>query len=138
MLSSDIARRLAEERATAALALVEVGSFSSAYYLAGYAVELGLKAIIAKQFVADVIPDKQFVLSIYSHKLADLLKLAGLQTALTQAANEKPTLQENWLTASQWSESSRYAISDEVVAREFVAAVTDPAEGVLQWLKSHC
>ena len=53
--------------------------FSAAYYLAGYAVELGIKAGIAGVFQANAIPDKAFVTAIYPHKLDELLGLAGRQ-----------------------------------------------------------
>lgn len=51
---------------------------SSAYYLAGYAVELGLKAVICKLFQPDAIPDKAFVNAIYTHQFSQLLNVAGL------------------------------------------------------------
>lgn len=56
--------------------------YSSAYYLAGYAIEIGLKACIAKQFVADVIPDKKFVNDIYLHGLKELVGVEELTAAL--------------------------------------------------------
>ena len=57
--------------------LLQAGRYSAAYYLAGYAIELGIKARIASVFQADMIPEKSFVNAVYSHKLDDLVGLAG-------------------------------------------------------------
>ncbi len=48
---------LAAAKCEDATLLLAHARFSSAYYLAGYALELALKACIAKQFAAEVIPD---------------------------------------------------------------------------------
>lgn len=53
-------QRLAETRLREARTLFEAGHYAGAYYLAGYVVELSLKACIAKQFKAEVIPDWKF------------------------------------------------------------------------------
>lgn len=136
MLTAQDARALAELRVDEAVTLLEAGHFSGAYYLSGYAIELGLKAIIARRFVADAIPDKQLVLSTYSHDLRALVTVAQLSNAL----NERLALDEDfalfWLIASQWSEASRYAIIDEVDATEMVAAVVGLPAGVFTWLKT--
>lgn len=49
--------------------------YSNAYYLAGYAIELGLKACIAKSVTAETIPDKSFINGIYKHQFAGLVGL---------------------------------------------------------------
>jgi HEPN domain-containing protein len=43
-----------------AILLLQHGRYTNAYYIAGYAVELGLKACIAAQIDAETIPDKAF------------------------------------------------------------------------------
>jgi hypothetical protein len=62
--------------------LYEGNRYSASYYLAGYAVELGIKACIAGLFQANVIPEKNFVNAVYSHKLDELLGLAGIKKRL--------------------------------------------------------
>jgi hypothetical protein len=62
--------------------LFENDRFTNAYYLAGYAVEIGLKACIAAQISAETIPDKAFIKSILSHQFGGLVGLAGLAEAL--------------------------------------------------------
>src|SRR5213595_801683 len=73
---------LAEVRPADSFFLLQAERASSAYYLAGYAVELALKACIAKSFQPNAIPDKAFVNKIYSHSLEKLLGLAGLLPGL--------------------------------------------------------
>jgi hypothetical protein len=51
-------KALAQAKLDDAILLFDNKRYSNAYYLAGYAIELALKACIAKQFVADTIPDK--------------------------------------------------------------------------------
>lgn len=102
-LSSAEAQALAELRLIDSLLLMENSRYSSAYYLSGYALEMSLKAIIAKQFLANVVPDKVFVQNIYSHDLSKLLGLTGLKQALIDHDERSPGLNANWLLASQWS-----------------------------------
>ena len=47
--------------------------FSGAYYLAGYAVELAIKACIAKHIRSGFIPDRNFINRIYQHRIEDLI-----------------------------------------------------------------
>lgn len=52
---------LAESKLRDAKILFEHERYSSAYYLAGYAVEIGIKACFARQITAETIPDKQAI-----------------------------------------------------------------------------
>jgi hypothetical protein len=69
-------QRLAQLRIDEAKILFGQRQPSGTYYLAGYAIECALKAIIAKQFRADEIPDKSLVNRVYTHDLPELLRLA--------------------------------------------------------------
>lgn len=71
-------------RLKGAAALLKLGLFDGAYYLAGYAVECGLKACIAKRTRRYEFPDKKRVDSSYSHKLVELIRVAGLEDARAQ------------------------------------------------------
>lgn len=51
-------RANAQAKLDDAIFLLQHKRFSNAYYLAGYAVEIGLKACIAAQIAAETIPDK--------------------------------------------------------------------------------
>jgi len=128
---------LADTRLGDAALLLSGGRYSAAYYLAGYAVELGIKACIAGQFQANTIPDKSFVNDIFSHKLDGLLKLAGLQQQFQGDSAKDNLLYASWGVASKWTETSRYAMWDQFAAASIIQAVGDQNHGVLQWLKKH-
>jgi hypothetical protein len=128
---------LAHARLEDATVLLQNGRSSSAYYLAGYAVELALKACIAKSFQPNVIPDKEFVNAIYSHKLESLLGTAGLLPEFKTDSQADPQLAAAWGIASKWTESSRYDLWDSIAAGNLIAAIADPQHGVYQWVKKH-
>ncbi|HEY3792304.1 MAG TPA: HEPN domain-containing protein [Bradyrhizobium sp.] len=126
-------RQLAELRLTEAKLLYANGLASGAYYLAGYAVECALKAVIAAGFRANEIPDKSRVNNIYTHNLKDLLNLAGLKSPLENDMNEVSELRESWATISKWSEHARYEIWTSDAATTMLEAV-GADKGLLQWL----
>lgn len=130
-------QQLAQERLDAAQALLEASVWSSAYYLAGYAVELSLKASIAGKFRSDEIPDKKFVNDIHTHDLRILLKLSGLEQRFQADTRLNPALQDNWVMTSDWRETSRYEMKTRAEAQDLVSAIGDPVNGVFAWLKKH-
>ena len=128
----------AAEKLEEAEALLAAGKWSGANYLAGYAVELALKACVIKKLMAtDAFPDKNFSQKCYVHDLADLIKLVGLQTALDAAIAADPLLRTSWETVEKWSEAKRYERADETEARTLIRAISDPAHGVLSWVKTY-
>lgn len=128
---------LAATRLEDARLLVQAGRASSAYYLAGYAVELALKACIAKIFQPDAIPDKAFVLEIYTHSLEKLLGTAGLRAQFDADSKTDPQLGTNWGIAREWTEASRYSLWDSTAAQSLIDAIEDRDHGVFQWVKKH-
>lgn len=131
-------QQLADARIAEAGVLLANGMWDGAYYLAGYAVECGLKACIAKLTKAeDFPPDKETIGKIYTHKLATLLEAAGLKSDLDAEAKANKTFADNWSIAVKWNEKSRYARTPEIAARALVEAVTNPTSGVLQWIKKY-
>jgi hypothetical protein len=132
-------QQLADDRVSDAEALLNAGRWSGAYYLSGYAVECALKASIAKQTNLHDFPDKIVTEKTYTHDLIKLLDLAGLKLQLqldtTPVAN--PALGIHWQHVKDWSERARYQQKTEAQARRLYQAVTDPTNGVLQWIKSH-
>lgn len=111
--------------------LLDAGRAANAYYLAGYAVEMALKAVIARRFTAEDLPDRRFVSEVHTHDVSILLKLAQMQNALN--AGGLP-LQRSWATVSGWSERSRYEFASQAEAVELLAAIADPVDGVFPWL----
>ncbi len=128
---------LTEVRLAEAHALIEAGLFSGAYYLAGYAVELGLKALISEKFKPGVIPDPKFVHNIFVHDIEKLAVAAGLKEAVANAVKTEPDFSANWAAVSEWSEQSRYNVEGEDAARALVAAIEAPNTGVLAWIARH-
>jgi HEPN domain-containing protein len=128
---------LADTRLDDAVHLFRATRYSAAYYLAGYAVELGIKACIASLFQANVIPEKSFVNAVYSHKLDELLGLAGIKRQLQDDMKNDAVLSAAWGVASKWNETSRYEMWDQFAAASMIQAVGDQNHGVLQWLKKH-
>lgn len=135
-LSAKTLQELADRRAAEASDLLELGHYSGAYYLAGYALECGLKALIASQFEAGVIPDKNLVQQIHTHKLIQLLKLAGIDGERKKLADLQPAFDANWGIALDWSEDSRYEFHDENTANRLINAICGPEHGVFQWIRS--
>lgn len=136
ILSKDLLVQLAETRLAEAEHLLNAGYFSGAYYLGGYAVELGLKACIAEAFQAQIIPDKRFVERIYTHDLVRLVDLAGLDADLEERLVTDFHFAEHWRDVARWSESARYSFVEEVAARSFIDALVDKNHGVFQWIRS--
>jgi HEPN domain-containing protein len=137
MLTKTELEVLAETRLQDAIRLLQTGRSSSAYYLAGYAVELALKACVAKAFQPNAIPDKAFVNEVYTHSLERLLGTAGLLPPFKADSKADPQLAAAWGIASKWTESSRYSLWDSISAGSLITAIGDPQHGVFQWVKKH-
>jgi HEPN domain-containing protein len=131
-------QQLATLRLEEAKLLAREGQFSGAYYLAGYAIECALKVLIAGQFRENEIPDRILVDKVYTHKLADLLKLAGLENTLEMDRQRDPNLEKRWSAIKNWSEQARYAIWTEEQARAIIDAIDGDGRsgGLFQWLSA--
>lgn len=135
--STDDLKALATMRLADARVLQDASCYSAAYYLAGYAVECGLKAIIARSFRASVIPDRAFVQKIYSHDLSALVTLANLKSDLDVRVKEMDDFRTNWSIVSGWSEASRYEMIDGFTSLQMLHSIGSEKNGVLPWLKEH-
>lgn len=137
MMNKADLEKLALLRLEDAIFMLQANRCSSAYYLAGYAVELALKACIAKLVQPNTIPDKAFINAIYVHKLDSLLGVAGLKHSFDTDSKADPQLAAYWAIASNWSEESRYAFWDSFAAASLVEAIHEPTHGVFQWVRKH-
>ena len=126
-------RLLAESRAEEALALLGSGHYSGAYYLSGYAIECGIKAVLTKSLASHTLPHYKAAEKVHIHRLADLMGMTGLTPAIAADRVVGPS----WIVVQSWSEQARYRLYDMRSATDMVAAATDPTSGVLQWLKHH-
>jgi HEPN domain-containing protein len=136
MLTRALLQDLAETRRRDAEILLAHGRYSGAYYLSGYAVECAIKARIASRFLQDVIPARNLVNDTYSHRLGELIGVAGLKSDLEKHMANDQDFATRWGFISKWSEASRYETWDPVIATTLYESVAEPAKGVLQWIKS--
>lgn len=87
-----------------------------------------------------IFEDKKFVEKCWTHDLEALVELLGLTQEVASVRAAPPTRPEvatRWSIVKSWSEKSRYVRTSEQKARELVAAITDPAHGVLSWIKGY-
>ena len=129
-------QNLASAKIEDARLLYENGRYSNAYYLYGYGIELGLKACIARQIIAETIPDKVILTRFLTHKLGDLVGLAGLKSLLEDRTKDVE-FATRWAVVTEWSEEARYEIVDAVVAAAMHDAVEHPKHGVMTWLRQY-
>lgn len=137
MLTREHLQRLAAHRMAEAIALLDSGHWSGAYYLAGYVAELGLKAVVARQFVADAIPDKKLVNSIYTHDIFGLVQHAGLDRSLELESRQDPRFAIFWESVKSWREDSRYREWSQDDAKAIVEAIADERSGIFRWIRTH-
>lgn len=137
---SDLTKQLLLDLADAKLSdakfLLEHHRFGNAYYLAGYAIELLLKAVLATRFQADTIPSRELVRDIFTHDLSKLLNLTDLRHNLAERQDSDPQFRARWEIVLKWTETSRYDAVDERRAAELIEAIDEPDHGVLRWLKT--
>ncbi len=135
-LSKNELIQLAETKPADARFLLENGRPANAYYLAGYAVELLLKAAISSRFQADTIPDPKWLKDIFTHDLEKLIKLALLDGDLRRTSDADNEFKGRWDIVFEWKEDTRYYAQTQPDAEALIAAIDDPAHGVFQWLKA--
>jgi HEPN domain-containing protein len=128
---------LALLRLDEAEALFAAGLYDGAKYLAGYVVELALKARICRLLDLDEYPNQGELRRVYAvHNLDQLLILAGLRRAIDPL---NTPLFDNWSTTILWKPESRYDAAGSVTRRdaeEILNAIRDSTNGVLAWIKT--
>lgn len=130
-------QELAELRLRDVEVLLDAGRWDAAYYLAGHCVECSLKACAALRFKEHVVPEKDLVAKFYTHRLRDLLELAGLGAELERRQKTDGAFRYNWNVVSAWHETKRYDINmPEEDARAMYLAVSDEESGVLSLLRT--
>ena len=137
MLTKNDLQRLAKIRLEDAMLLLQNNRASSAYYLAGYAVELALKACAADLFQNNTIPDKNLVNALYTHSLENLMATSGLLPELKADIKNDAAFGANWGIVTKWNVSSRYEFWDPMAAASIIQAIVDEKHGVFPWLKKH-
>ena len=130
-------QELSKVRLKEARALLDLGFYDGAYYLAGYAVECALKACIAKDTRRHQFPDKKRVDSSHSHDFAQLIRVAGLEDEHRERLSSDADFDANWEIVKRWSEQSRYRWNGGESAQALVSAVSNRRHGVISWIKLH-
>lgn len=111
-------------------------AYSGAYYLAGYSVELALKACYCKSVKAQSFPDKKVIGILYSHDLNNLMGVSGVKIKFEKEIKTNSQLLTNWEIVKDWSEDSRYIDSiDKKSARALMDAISKSSNGILTWIK---
>jgi len=134
---------MAEERILDAAALITGNRWAYAYYVAGYAVECGLKSCVLARMIytGGVFEDKKFADRCFTHDFAELVKLAGLtdelNSSLVASAAGSRAFVEHWTTAVQWQETARYQQKTEGDAKALYAAITHDPDGVISWIRNY-
>jgi HEPN domain-containing protein len=132
-------QQLATVRLREAKALLAAKEWAGAYYLAGHAVEIGLKSCILAyvERTGIIFEDRRYAEKCWTHDLGDLLSLARLDEALGRAIAANPTLEENWTVVKDWDESSRYRRTPHQEAKKLYRAIADKKDGIMSWIMNH-
>ncbi|WP_257265574.1 hypothetical protein [Endozoicomonas sp. ONNA2] len=109
--------QLSDVRIREAQILLDHRAYNGDYYLAGYSVECAIKVCICHKVQAYDFPDKKLARDSHSHRLTELIKVAGLQDALVQYEKANPLFMLNWLSVKDWAETSRYDVKSAVLKR---------------------
>ena len=137
-------KKLTQLRLKEAKALCSTKLYDGSCYLAGYCIELALKAAICKRmgtpnFFGTIRPETARAFKI--HNLEELITLAGLYTQFNERVNTNIQFGNNWSfikTTINWSEQLRYQMGrNQVETQMMLLALTDPQNGILPWIKKH-
>jgi len=122
---------LADEPIADAATLVAAQRWSAAYYLAGYAIECGPKACVARLTKEYDFPRRNTA-DIYTHNLDKLVNSAGLGIPFQAAMEVERQLELSWTFVKDWSEDARYDVRSEAQARDMY----DKTVIVLNWIRT--
>jgi hypothetical protein len=112
--------------------------YSAAYYLAGYAIECGLKACIARQIRQyEFPPSARFSRDVFTHDLRELVRHADLVNQRDARVARSPQFKLNWEVVQRWSERSRYENWTRQQAQQILDAIDQTLAGVMQWIRQH-
>jgi HEPN domain-containing protein len=127
-------KHLALLRRREAQVLYEAGLYDGSRYLAGYVLELALKARICRVLDFEEYPDVGEFRRLYaSHDLDQLLKLSGLSRKLSL---QEKRLFDSWSTAALWKPERRYDVPG-TAKRHDVRDILETVDEVLRWIKKY-
>ena len=139
MLTRNELKQLARMRLREAKVLFNEGFHDGACYLAGYVIELALKARICKILDLTEYPQSGEISRAFkTHRYDDLFKLSGLERKFNDAIGTNPPLLMNWSLLTKWTEEFRYrpiGSSSKKDAEKVINALDNPKDGVFTWIK---
>lgn len=132
-------QQLSEERTEDASELLAAKRWAGAYYVAGYALECALKSCVLTYIerTGIIFEDKKYGQKCWTHDIEELVRLADLTVERDKAVSTNAKLGQNWMTAKDWSELSRYRMSSQIQAEKLFIALIDNTDGVLPWVKNY-
>jgi hypothetical protein len=135
-IACDDLKKLAKLRLKEAEALYAAQCFDGCVYLAGYAIEMALKARICKLLrLREYPPNIKSKQAFISHNLYDLKLLAGLDREIDLIKNKN--LYDNWSKLVAWDSELRYEPPGKYsrsAAKEILDSIGQSPDGVLTWL----
>ena len=133
--SYDEFKKLSKMRIKEAKILFKKFEYSGAYYLAGYSIELALKACYCKNVKEQSFPPKKEIYyALYSHDLNNLLDVSGIKLDFEKREKKDKIFQENWITVKDWTEQSRYGFFNRTYAESLINSIVGQS-GILNWIK---
>ena len=134
-------RDLAELRLAEADFLFTGKFYEGAFYLAGYAVELCLKAKICEclnlpDLYVKHVPKTELSKVFMVHNLDRLLLLSGLLTTFETVKLSEPKLMKAWSCLAVWNEKARYDKRNshtDCDIKEFI----DSVRLITEWINKH-
>jgi hypothetical protein len=138
MKSQSEIERLADLRCEEACCLLNNKLWDGAFYLAGYSIELLLKARICKNLQIDNFFEfklpvkKEFYRVFKNHNIRELMMLAGIYDDFVRLEVEDKIFLYHWSKVEKWNEASRYLINKtEEDATNFIIS----AKSIGLWIK---
>lgn len=133
LLTFSLCKKLACARLQEAKILYKSRKYSGAYYLAGYAIELGIKAFYCKGIRKYTFPpDPQVVKDLYQHNLNKLMKACELEVEYSKDIKTNKSLQSNWLTVKDWGVVSRYS----QISKSDSESMINSVEVIFEWIQT--
>lgn len=132
-------QQFARDRVLDVQALLASGRWSVAYYLIGYAVEGALKSCVLARVTANpgvIYESRHLSNDAWTHDFEKLLAVADIKADRDRDVAANIALYRSWQRVKSWTEQSRYERKTQVEAQQLFDAITDPNNGVLQWVQA--
>lgn len=124
---------LAIKRLNEAEILFSKRQYSGAYYLAGYCVEMALKACYCKNVRRYSFPPTKDIYSkLYDHDLNKLIDAVGIKIQFDTKSGGDPSFTGAWGVVKDWTSESRYQFFRKPEAEAMVSSVRP----VLNWIQT--